>query len=538
MPRSIGPALLAALSVLASGAARADQVSASDPGFATKRPDAAEAPEARTASAPTTPLLTEGLVVFDYTQIPIRGYKPIDLLGFNFYKKYSDWFYAGFGGYAPLVKGDYGGTMAFDVSLQAQQKLYGKVFGNIGASIGAGGGGNSVEQSKVVFGSGGFQRVYAGLGYDFDAFSAGLAISRLRFTNSPIDHTQFNLFAQVPFGYYSGPYARAGALISVPSKSERASDSITLAENSVEIGVDSIKQIHPAGSFTGNIGLINVGFSQFISSDAYVLFLAGIGYHGLPTYNQAFGGLGYRYNISDRLSLRGQLALGSGGYAAENINTGAGLLVHPRVSAEYLLTKDIGILLSTGYLYAPSGTSKNTTWGASLNFHNAPRDLGRLADQQDSGATFKGYRLHILGQAELNAYVDQTQRGTLKLLSLQVDNVVSKNIYIPLQLSGAYGRYLGYPGYAELLIGLGLQTAYNPNIPVQWFAQLLGGTNVHGALAKPSVGFNYSVNDQLALYAMAGGTYSLNNASLKSNYQFKSPTFGLGLTYRFSMPRL
>ena len=173
-----------------------------------------------------------------------------------------------------------------------------------------------------------------------------------------------------------------------------------------------------------------------------------------------------------------------------------------------------------------------------MNFHNAPRDLGRLANQQDSGATFKGYRLHILGQAELNAYVDQTQRGTLKLLSLQVDNVVSKNIYIPLQLSGAYGRYLGYPGYAELLIGLGLQTAYNPNIPVQWFAQFLGGTNVHGALAKPSVGFNYSVNDQLALYAMAGGTYSLNNASLKSNYQFKSPTFGLGLTYRFSMPRL
>jgi len=538
MPRSLRLALLAALTVLASGASRADEVSAVESGLATTRPADSQVLEGKAALAPAVPQLTEGLVAFDYTQIPIKGYKPIDLLGFNFYKKYNDWLYVGFGGYAPLVKGDYGGTMAFDISAQAQQKLYGRIFGNIGASFGAGGGGNSVEQSKVVFGSGGFQRIFAGLGYEFDDFSAGLGVSRLRFTNSPIDHSQFNLFAQVPFGYYSGPYGSAGSIVSIPDKSERASDALRLAENSIEMGVDSIRQISPEGSFKGTIGLINVGYSQFISSDTYVLLLVGIGYHGLPTYNQAFGGLGYRYNISDRFSLRAQLALGSGGYAAENINTGAGLLVHPRVSAEYLLTKDIGILLSSGYLYAPSGTSKNMTWGAYLNFHNAARNLGRLSDQNETGATYKGYRLNIFGQAELNAYVDKAQQGTLKLLSLQVDNVVNKNLYIPLQLSGAYGRYLGYPGYAELLIGLGLQTSYSPGTPLQWFAQLLGGTNVHGALAKPSVGFNYAVNDQFAVYAMAGGTYSLNNARLKSNHQFKSPTLGFGLTYRFSMPRL
>jgi hypothetical protein len=67
---------------------------------------------------------------------------------------------------------------------------------------------------------------------------------------------------------------------------------------------------------------------------------------------------------------------------------------------------------------------------------------------------------------------------------------------------------------------------------------MLLGTNVNGPLAKPGIGFNVELSDQLAIYAMAGGTFSLNNSSQHPNQQFKSPTIGLGLTYRFSLPRV
>jgi hypothetical protein len=70
--------------------------------------------------------------------------------------------------------------------------------------------------------------------------------------------------------------------------------------------------------------------------------------------------------------------------------------------------------------------------------------------------------------------------------------------FIPVQAAVAYSAYLGYPGYGELLAGLGLQTRAVPGERLQAFGQLMAGTNVHGPAVKASAGLRYTLSDRLA----------------------------------------
>jgi len=61
---------------------------------------------------------------------------------------------------------------------------------------------------------------------------------------------------------------------------------------------------------------------------------------------------------------------------------------------------------------------------------------------------------------------------------------------------------------------------------------LLGGTNAHGPVVKASIAMNIGLGDRLAIYASVGKTV----AAPSNKTDFRSDNFGLGLTYRFSMP--
>jgi hypothetical protein len=121
-------------------------------------------------------------------------------------------------------------------------------------------------------------------------------------------------------------------------------------------------------------------------------------------------------------------------------------------------------------------------------------------------------------------------------LTVQIDNTRRDDTYIPVQGSIAYGSYLGYPGYGELLAGIGVQSKYSADTPFQTFAQMLIGTNIHGIIVKPAVGANWGLSDRLAIYGQAGGTISLDKLGLyPKQYRFRSTSLGLGLSYRFSL---
>jgi hypothetical protein len=162
----------------------------------------------------------EGMVTLDYQAIHVPDAQPIDLMGFHLLNRMNDWLYLGVGAYAPLLKGEYGGFMAFDVTAHVQRKIHGKVFANAGFAMGGGGGGKSVEQSKVLSGTGGFVKGYAGLGYDFGDFSVGANLSKVKFHKSAINSSQLNIYLQFPFSYATASYASAGERFEQPRHRE------------------------------------------------------------------------------------------------------------------------------------------------------------------------------------------------------------------------------------------------------------------------------------------------------------------------------
>lgn len=487
--------------------------------------------------APAPPLTrSEGLVSLDYEVIPVQGGPSLDLMGFHYLKPLNGWLYLGFGGHAPLVKGEYGGFMAFDATIHVQKKVVGDLFVDGGLSVGGGGGGKSIRQSATLSGSGRYLKKYVGVGFDFRTFSVGVDYAGFQFSGSAIHHAQLDVYLQVPFSFTVGPYGHQGdrwLSLPRPEAEELFADS---GESMFTQGLERMSQIRPTGTNKGPIDVLDVQFSHFLARDWYLFVEGSAGFHGLPAYNQVLGGIGYRIHAGPRISLYGQVAAGSGGYAPDLIDTGPGLLIYPKVAAEYAITRNWGVSLSGGYLFAPRGTSKNAVVGASLTFHPFSPRMDPAAEGGLDDVVFRDRRLNVYLQCELEPRVGDRRRGTVNLLTAQYDSVIAGHWYLPLQLGVAFR---GYPGYGEVLAGAGVQTADRPGASCQAFAQLLIGANLFGIIVKPEAGLLWGVGRHAAVRLSAGRTLSLGaarSAEYPDDHRFRATTLSLGLSYRFSLP--
>ncbi len=480
-----------------------------------------------TSTAPAASGLrtNEALMTLEYQTIKVPGDQPLDLMGMHYYNKLFDGLYVGAGFYAPLVKGEYGGFVAADVGAHLRQRLSGPWFATAGLSAGGGGGGRSVEHSKVLSGTGGFAKGYVGLGYDFGSFTLGASATRLKFRQSIIDSTQASVFMEVPFSTLTGPFSEHGQPLP-PADDRRAG--LEMGENMLSLALDNYRQLSPQGSNKGTIGLADLQFAHFLAKDTYWFAALGMGYRGLPLYNQLLGGVGQRWRVGDSFTLYGQLGVGSGGYAPETMETSSGLLLYPKLAVEYAMTKDLGLAFSAGYMAAPKGSSRNQTYGVSL-VHHLRSGQG---DGTASPASYQGMRVSLFHQTAYHLSYRDVPRSPLHMLGLQLDMPMGAHWYLPLQAAGAYNAYLGYPGYAEILGGIGVQTQALPSDRWQAHGQAMVGANVHGKAGKVSAGLRYILNERLALN-MTAGRMEARNAS---GARFHADQLALGMDVRFSIP--
>jgi hypothetical protein len=465
----------------------------------------------------------------DYQVLRVVGDKPIDLMGLHVHRQVAEGLYLGAGLYAPLIKGEYGGFTAFDIAAHARQRLMGRVFATAGLSAGGGAGGRSVEQAKALSGTGGFFKAYVGLGYDFGDLSVGVNIAKMKFSRSAINSTQANAFVEIPFTYLTGPYASHGQRLSLADARQAAEGS---AENMLTLVFDNFKQHKPEASFKGMFNIADLQYAHFFARDTYWHAGLGVGYRGLPLYNQVMGGIGQRVQLSPRSAVYGQVGIGSGGYAPERLSTDAGLLVYPKIAAEYMVGKDLGLSLSAGYLVAPKGSSKNLAFGLALTQHFRVGDTASMAGDSSGLPSHQAFRVSLFQQTDVGVRFLDIDRGRLQMIGIQTDALINDHWYIPLQAAVANSTYLGYPGYGELLAGIGLQSRTDPGEHWQVFGQLMAGTNVHGLGAKASAGVRYGFSDTTALHLSAG---HLQTRSAAGN-RFVANSIGLGLDHRFSMP--
>jgi len=471
-----------------------------------------------------------GILMFDYEKIALLEKGSIDLFGVHYLHQFNDWLYFGIGAHAPLIKGEYGGFMTLDATIHVQQKLYDKLFINAGYSLGGGGGGSSVSQSRELSGTGGFIKNYIGLGYEFDnKMSVGVNYTNFKFIDSEIDNSQLNFFLQVPVSYPVGLYANAGTKINIV---DNVSDSL---EDTLTVELNNMFQIDPTGISKETINNISLQYSHFLDSNNYLFSEIEIGYKGLPLYNHFLHGVGHKFSLAPRVNLYSQIGIGSGGYSPKNIDTGAGLLIYPKVSLEYLVNNGLGLSLSGGYLYAPTGTSKNYTAGVALNYHLSNNQNNADRVETESDLIYKGLRFSIFPQTEFSAKINGNDHHNINMISTQFDKLLNDNWYFATQVSVAYNDFQTYPGYGEALLGIGVQNKYLRSNNFQNFFQILIGANVHGVILKPSIGTNYSLSDHYALHMQLGSTISVNNANLyRVGKSMSAYHIGIGLTYRFS----
>jgi hypothetical protein len=298
----------------------------------------------------------------------------------------------------------------------------------------------------------------------------------------------------------------------------------------VTVVLDNYRQRNPEGTFKGTFNILDFQYSQFFSAASYWFASLGMGYRGLPLSNQVFGGVGQRVQLSPSLSVYGQVGIGSGIYASEVINTDSGLLVYPKVAAEFALSKDVGLSLSAGYLVAPKGSSKNQSFGIALTRHL------RVADgpSTTSGSlpTYQAFRIGLFQETDFGVRYRDVDRGQVRMIGVEMDAVIDEHWYIALRGAGAYSTYLGYPGYGELLLGIGLQSHLDHGDRLQAFGQLMAGTNVHGLAVKGSAGLRYGLSDRLALSMSAGRIVARSAAGNR----FVANSVSIGLDYLFSTP--
>ena len=472
-----------------------------------------------------------GLFALDYEIIPISGDKDIDLLGFHYVHQLSNWFYLGAGLHAPLFRGEYGGFMAFDVTAHARKQLSEKIYFNAGISLGGGGGGSDIEQSKLLSGEGGFIKHYAGLAYQFPQFSLGLGYSHFRFFNSLIDSSQLNIFVQKPISFLAGRYLKSNRSSLQALRDFCSEDCPQKPKIKVSADFAHLTQIDPEGIYKGDIDLLSLQYSYFLNRQSFIFIGGDAGVRGLPLYNQVLGGLGYQKSLSKRFNLVGQLGIGSGGYAPSEIETGAGLLAYPKFALEYSLSNKLNLSLSAGYLAALKGSSKNYSMGVGLSYYIAGKDEKQPEPSLHQPNT-KKVRAHFYHQSKFDLYINDEKLGDLHMVSSQFDYVFDDRWYVPTQLSFAYGEYHSYPGYGEILLGLGVQTRPLSSRHWQAFFQTLVGSNIGGGMIKPELGLNYAFSDQLAGYVQAGISKSLGSLN---RHTLSSYHLGFGLSYRFTM---
>lgn len=486
----------------------------------------AAAPALAQDAEPSALRRSEARLTLDYQTVRVRGDRAIDLMGLHLYTEVAEGISVGAGLMGPLISGQYGGFMGASVGVQGRWRLGGPVVALAAADIGGGAGGRSPEHAKRLSGSGSFMRGQLALGYDMGGFTVGAGVSRLQFRRSLIDGSQLNAFVELPFSYLSGPYALRGQPLAAPDDRRAARE---MGESMVSFSLDNYRQLKPTGSYAGTVRTGEFQFAHFLAPDLYWFANFASAYSGLPTYNQLLGGLGWRWRPAPAWALYAQLGVGSGGYAPEQIDTGPGLLLYPKLSAEYSVGSKLGLALSAGYLAAPKGSSRNPTYGLTLTRHLRS---GQAAAGAAAPARYEGLRLTLLHQSDTRLRYREVERPSLHMLGLQIDMPVSERWYLPLQASAAYTAYLGYPGYAEIFAGLGLQSRLAPGERLQAFGQLMAGANVHGKGGKIGVGLRHVLDDRLAI-SLSGGRIEARSAG---GGRYSATHLVLGLDYRFSVP--
>jgi hypothetical protein len=469
---------------------------------------------------------------FDNMKAP-GHHKQMGLVGINFLPEWTSNFSAGVAGYG-TISGSQGGFFALGITTQFQTSPWHHILLN--ANLFAGGGGG--HSSEV--GNGSMLRASAGVMYQFQYFNLGLHYSYITFPDGKkLRSSQIGFDISIPSHLlFSNPF-NIGKTVSSTSQLNWFShqDQLLFSHNYVaalgqlyfqESGTKNISGVKQDGTMK----LIGVEAGHFFTPHWYALVKAAGAFAGGPNgYMDAMGGTGYRFDLTQFISLTAQLNLGMAG--GGRVDTGGGFVMEPNVGVIYRFTPHWGAWVSGGYLDAPEGHLRAMTLTLKALYLF---DTAKLGKQKTSAAfqtaQFNDWRVRVGNQTIFDAKRENSKtRDSVNLVNINIDRLINHYVYITGEGESAYnGKNVG--GLAIGMFGLGLQTSMKR--PWQFYVELMGGAAGGGGLAfgdgaiiQPKIGVAYFTNPYFGAQASIGQMFSLD-------HDLNSTTLDLSLVFRLA----
>lgn len=465
---------------------------------------------------------------FDYNDIERDDADDLKLVGFNFLMQANSWLYGGVGGYG-ATGGDLGGLFILGVDAGVKHDVY----HNIGFDLGYFAGGGGAQHGDGGEHSGFMTRSSAELTYNFKFLTLGAGYSYIHYPDYDIDEGQYTVSLSLPLDIlYGGPDYQGKEIA-----------------NLGQIGMDNDKWFAFYKTFIGltqqtyflkatddaesdNMQLLGVKMGVFATPHLYY-FLSSAGAYDSDEdgYMDVFFGAGWHQQLSQRLALYLDGALGAGG--GGDTDTGGGFIYKPEAGLAFDVTPTFTFKLGGGYIKGNGGEFEGPTATAGLyyNFLNAqpaylaPPDLGINAFQ------FGGWRLSVGSETYNHPQRDDNKdEENIDLVTLNLDKMLNQNFYVTGQAASAYGGNAG--SYATGMAGIGVET--NTWARMRFGADVLagaaGGASMavgDGGVYQPEAGLSVDLTRHLTLQGKVGQIKAFDG-------DLNSTTYTVSLLMRFS----
>jgi hypothetical protein len=439
--------------------------------------------------------------------------------------------YAGVGFYGS-VNGQRGGFFTLGLNLGVRKNLTEKLFIDTGFHFGGGGGAGAPD------GGGAFLLPHLNLGYQFKKASATLGYSYINFFDKGnINSTQFRIGIQIPLSFDYANFKNKEKLFLVKklknSKWNQFSKRISLKLHEDNLSPYGDSQLTDFTSLKGKtIRLAGFEIASYLTDNWFAYFRADGAFHGIRGgYMDLFIGAGYRFSMNkNRTNILTKFAIGAGG--GGSADTGGGVLIYPDISLEQKLFNDIYISINKGYLLNPNQHFASSTLGFGLKYYVNQQGIKQKNNSYYSSTKFKGIEVSIGQEIYFNAQRITHPIENLHQIAMQVNLFLNKNIYVAGHTS--FAHFGGAGAYAEGIVGIGYQSKSILNNKIEIFTQLLagaaGGGNIstgQGLILKPSIGFNYKLNNKLSFKTSLGKVKARGG-------NLNSTSLNFGLNYRIS----
>jgi hypothetical protein len=460
----------------------------------------------------------------------IPNEKNMGFTGIHYNLMLNNWVYAGTGIYG-AVTGERGGFFTLGINGGIKKYFGDSFYVDTGFHIGAGGGAGAPD------GGGIFVLPHFNLGYDFKDFSLNAGWSYVDFFDKGlIKGNQFNVSLEIPLDYSYSDY----------QVSEKEYNFATLKNSDWNINAKRTSlmfhqnNLKIRGNTQGNnsgktIRLAGFEFANYFNKNWFAFLKVDGAFDGIKAgFMDVFLGGGYllpiNKNNTNILAKFGVGAAGGGG-----IDSQGGFLLLPDVSIEQRVFKDFFISVNAGKVLSPNSFFDTTSYGFGIKYY--VERSGIQSDKTFTRGKFKGFEVIVKHDLYLDAERDgNIPTEDLHQIALQINFDLTKNIFVAGQT--AFASFGNAGAYAEGILGVGARTNPFLNDKITIFSQVLAGaagggdiSTGEGLIFKPSVGFNYKLNNSLSLRA-AGGYVKAKGGALSS------AMFNFGIKYHLSFLKM